>query len=234
MQVILDHTEDLSDHIRSFWFAPAKSVDYGAGQFIEMHLPHDGADERGQKHWFTLSSSPSEQLLSITTRHATGRSSTFKQTLFGLANGSRVQLSEPMGDFVLPKDQRIPLLFVAGGIGVTPVRSIIKWLTDTHEQRDVQILYGARTVDDLVFRELLEAYGAKVSLVLSQPTADWSGLIGQLTGEAIMELAEPHPDQLIYISGPEPMTESLEGELLTHGVASEKLVLDFFPGYTQP
>ena len=68
MQIILDHTEDIAENIKTFWFVPKKPMDYIAGQFIEMTLPHDHPDERGQKHWFTLSSSPTEPLISITNK----------------------------------------------------------------------------------------------------------------------------------------------------------------------
>lgn len=231
MYVTLDHTEDIATNIKTFWFRPERPVQYIAGQYIEMTLPHDGMDDRGQKRFFTLSSSPSEEFLSITTKHAVDRVSTFKQTLFGLALGTKIHLAEPMGDFVLPKDQTLPLVFVVGGIGVTPVRSMVKWLSDTHERRQIRIIYSAHSLDEVAFRELFEDYGAKLDVILSEQTADWSGRTGQLSSELILELASDHQDQLIYISGPEPMVEKLEDQLKAAAFPQDKLVLDFFPGY---
>ena len=231
MHIKLHHTESVAKDITSFWFEPEKPVEFVAGQFIEMFLPHNHPDERGQKHWFTLSSSPSEKLLSITTKHASKRSSTFKQELFKLNPSAFVTISEPMGDFVLPKDISIPLVFIAGGIGITPVRSIVKWLADTHERRNIQILYAAHRLEDIAFQELFEAYGSKFNILLSEATNEQKTLSGYLTGRHILNISGKNPNQLIYISGPEPMTEKLEAELLAEGVAPEKLVLDFFPGY---
>lgn len=231
MFVTLDHTEDIAPNIRTFWFKADQPVSYIAGQYIEMTLPHQGADKRGQKRWFTLSSSPSEPLLSVTTKHATDRVSTFKQTLFGLPTDSRVQLSEPMGDFVLPKDNTLPLIYVVGGIGVTPVRSMVKWLTDNHEKRSVHLIYGVRQLEEVVFRELFESYGAKLDIVLSEQMAGWSGRTGHLSSELILELAGDNADQLMYLSGPEPMVKQLEQDLLQKDVKREKLVVDAFPGY---
>lgn len=202
-----------------------------AGQFIEMYLPHHHADVRGQKHWFTLSSSPTEKLISITTKHATDRVSTFKQRLFGLEPGAMITVSEPMGDFVLPKDASIPLVFVAGGIGVTPMRSMVKWLLDTNEKRQIKLIYGVKTLDESAFRDLFDAYGTGTEIILSEPASKWHGRTGHLTAELILELSGSKPGQLVYVSGPEPMTEALEAGLLASGVAKEKLVLDFFPGY---
>ncbi len=231
MKVALDHVEDVAPNTRTFWFKTDRSVRYIAGQFIEMTLPHEGTDNRGHKRWFTLSSAPSEKLLSITTKHAIEQVSTFKQTLFGLPPGSEVTLSEPMGDFVLPKDVTIPLIFVAGGIGITPMRSMVKYLQDAGEQRDITVIYGARTLDDVAFKELFESYGAKLDVVLSEQTHEWSGRTGHLSAELILELAGDDSRKLIYISGPEPMVENLERDLKLAGVSSEKLVLDFFPNY---
>src|SRR3989344_7668 len=130
-------------NVTTFWFKPERPLAYTAGQFIEMYLPHDNPDERGIKHWFTLSSSPTEELVSITTKLAGAKSSSFKKTLFALRPGVEIKIVEPMGDFVLPKDIGIPLIFVAGGMGITPFRSIIKWLSDRNEKRDITLLYAA-------------------------------------------------------------------------------------------
>lgn len=231
MQIKLDHTEVVAKNIQTFWFEPEKPVGYVAGQFIEMYLPHDNADARGQKHWFTLSSSPTEKLISVTTKHATDRVSTFKQHLFGLEPGAIITVSEPMGDFVLPKDTALPLVFVAGGIGITPMRSMVKWLLDSGEKRPIRLVYGVKTSEEAAFVGLFEAYGAKMDTVVSEPSLGWSGRTGHLSSQLILELAGSSSEQLVYVSGPEPMTEALEAGLLASGVGKEKLVLDFFPGY---
>ncbi len=231
MFVNLHHTEDVAKNIKTFWFVPNKPVDYVAGQYIEMYLPHDNPDKRGQKHWFTLSSSPTEKLISITTKHAAERVSTFKQTLFSLKPGAEIKISEPLGDFVLPKDVSIPLVFVAVGMGITPMRSIVKWLADTGEKRQIQLIYAVRALDEAAFLNLFEAYGLDPRIILSDPPSSWTGLTGRLSGKRILEVVGHTPDQLIFVSGPEPVTERLETELLAAGVAKDKLVLDSFPGY---
>lgn len=221
MKVTLDHIEKISHNVTTFWFKPRGYVDYTAGQFIEMYLPHDSPDERGHKHWFTLSSSPTEDLLSITTKFAGDKGSSFKRTLFALKPGVVVDMSDPMGDFVLPKDKTIPLVFVAGGIGVTPYRSITKWLMDTKEQRDIQAVLAAATPKDVLFKDLFEAYAVKPSLVF-----------GQLKAEQILTLIASANDKRIYVSGPEQMVETLHKDLEKLGVSKDQLVGDFFPGYS--
>lgn len=229
MNVTLDHVEQVAKNIHTFWFKPDEDVTFIAGQYIEMYLPHDNPDNRGQKRWFTLSSSPSEELLGITTKHYGDPISSFKQHLFDLQPGDKLTFSEPMGDFVLPKDTSIPLLFVVGGIGVTPVRSILAWLIHSGEKRSVKLIYGVRSLEDIAFKDIFDTFGITPQIVLSEPDARWDGDTGHITTDMIRNNAEPNT--LIYISGPEPLTEKLEAELKATGTPPSQLVLDFFPGY---
>lgn len=228
MLAYLDHIEDIALGIKTFWFKSSLPVDYVAGQYIELFLPHENSDARGQNHWFTLSSCPSEDLIAITTKFAAGRTSTFKQKLLNLTPGTEVELSAAMGDFVLPKNTEIPLIFVAGGIGVTPVRSMVKWLADNNEKRDIHIIYAVQSKEEIAYQKLFEAYGAKLNVVLTGPEKSTS-----LNSRLVLELAKPSLDSLIYISGPELMVEKLENELLADGIKSAGLVLDFYPGYPE-
>lgn len=237
MQVTFDHSEPQASNIASFHFKPEKPLRYTAGQFTEIRLPHENVDERGNKRWFTLSSSPSEAFLSITTKFADETSgkggSSFKQTLRALKPGAKVEMSQPMGDFVLPKDPSIPLVFVAGGIGCTPYRSIIKWLADTDEKRDIHLLYGVRTADEIVFQAIFDGYAKKLDIAVKSPDGTWEGLTGSLSGERILELSGKPDGKLIYISGPEPMTEAFDKDLKRLGVNKKHIVTDFFPGYAE-
>ncbi len=230
MKVIFDHFEDLAPTIKTLWFKPSEKFDYIAGQFIEMYLPNIEPDERGNKHWFTLSSSPTEKMISITTRFFDERRSNFKQALSDLKPGDSLNISEPMGDFVLPKDKNRPLLFVAGGIGLTPMRSMVKWLTDTSEKRDITMLYAAGRPEEFVFTDLFNDYGVKLTRIIKEPTPGWNGATGLLTPELILE--QSSAESLIYISGPEPMTEALVEGLQKHGIHDRRLVTDYFPGYS--
>ncbi len=205
---------------------------YTAGQFIELTLPHDNPDKRGQKHWFTLSSSPSEELLSITTKFATDHISTFKQTLAALKPGQEVAMSDAMGDFVLPKDTSLPLVFIAGGIGVTPFHSMIQWLIDTQEHRTIQLLYAANVVEEVAFRDIFAKYGLPVTIILSKPPVNWKGQSGRLDAKKILELAPDVDRKLYYLSGPEPMVEALVEGMKDAGVDKKRLVGDYFPNYT--
>ena len=231
MEVTFDHSEIITPNIKTFWFCSSEKLDYTAGQFIELYIPHSNYDNRGQKRWFTLSSSPTEQLLAITTRFTNRRSSTFKQQLFGLKPGNKVLISQSMGDFVLPRDPQVPLVFVAAGVGITPVRSMLTWLTDKNEQRMIHVIYGVRNVQDIAFGKLLEKSSVKTEIILSQPDSSWSGLKGSLDASLVINLVSDIHNKLVYVSGPELFVEKLASGLTASGVSGDRLVLDFYHGY---
>jgi glycine betaine catabolism B len=233
MQVTLERVFQENYNVRTFWFKPEKKISYTAGQFIELFIPHENPDDRGIKHWFTLSSSPTDDLISITTKYFGNSASTFKKHLFNLKPGAKLKIVEPMGDFVLPKDPSIPLVFVAGGIGLTPYHSIVKYLTDTGENRHIQMLLAFNEPRDIIFEGLFRKYTKDVKIIISNPDSKWSGETGHLSAKRILELTGGYSnDKKYYISGPEPMVESLEKDMLGHDVKKAQLVLDFFPNYT--
>jgi ferredoxin-NADP reductase len=232
MKISLDHVEDAGRGIKTFYFKPEKPLHYTAGQFIELYIMHEHKDKRGEKRWFTLSSPPAEELVSITTRLASSQGSSFKAALSSLHPGDIVHMSAPMGDFVLPKDPTIPLLFVAGGIGSTPFHSIIHELQLQNEQRDVTLLYAARTPEDVAFKDIFSSLGDKFKIVLTEPSKDWDGPAGKLTAESVLALGQPTPEHYIYISGPEPMIETLYKDLKKSGVNKRHLFTDYFLNYS--
>lgn len=231
MKAVFKKRDNLTDTIATFWFEPEKPLRYTAGQFTELTLKHPHPDNRGMKRWFTLSSSPTDKLVSITTRFAGETSSTFKKTLFSLEPEAAVDLADAMGDFVLPKLTQTPLIFVAGGIGLTPFHSMFEWLAATGETRDITFLYAVNSEDDIIFQDTFDRANIHATIVVSNPSAAWGGQRGKLSAQTIVGLTKPTDNTLIYISGPEPMLEAIQADLVAEGVNKQQIVTDFFPGY---
>lgn len=230
MQATLDHIEDITEHIKTFWFKPEQDLRYEAGQFVELTLPHNDPDDRGTRRWFTLSSSPTDGLFSITTKLAI-KPSSFKRHLFSMNKGYMFKVSDAMGDFVLPKDKKAPLLYVVGGIGVTPAHSMIKWLSDSDEQREVHVLYAAHSDTELAFHDLFDNYAKTAQYIVQEPTTSWGGTAGSITSADIYSLATTLNKPFIFLSGPEEMVEVFFAELKERGVNPSRLITDYFPGY---
>jgi ferredoxin-NADP reductase len=241
MQVVFDHAETEASGIITFYFKPERRVRFEPGQFADLRVPHDDVDDRGDSREFSLSNSPNESLIAITTNFAQRNGSSFKRALRNLKPGDGAFLAEPMGDFVLPKDTLIPLVFVAGGIGCVPYASMIKWLVERGEQRTTQLIYSASTPHDFAFSELWHSYSLDFIPIVTQPPTTWHGQTSQLTAQKILKLVKSPSvrgqasrdsrDQLIYLAGPQPMIEPLFNDLLKAGIPRSQLLLDYFTGY---
>jgi ferredoxin-NADP reductase len=112
------------------------------------------------------SSTPTDELLAVTTKFAKDNGSSYKKALRHLKAGDELEMSDPMGDFVLPKLIQTPLVFVAGGIGITPFKSMLSWLGATHEDRPIKLLVGVNNEDEIVFRILFINLGFMLHILL--------------------------------------------------------------------
>lgn len=199
---------------------PAKWI---AGQYMVLSVPHENPDDHGTEHYFTISSAPCEGRLQITTR-LTG--STFKNALNGKAIGDAVQLKGIEGDFTLesPDDRYV---FVAGGIGITPFRSILKQFDHDGKTPHIQLIYGNRT-SDIVFQSELEDFATRSPHL----KIDYLMEPEKITAESIRRLVPDLFAPIFYISGPEPMVEALEKMFWDElKVPEERTIRDYFPGY---
>lgn len=229
MLVALSHAEQLSDTIRSYYFRPEKPLRYDPGQFVA--LPLELPDGTRESKWFTLASSPLDELLCVTTRHSP-HDSPYKRQLQSFRRGAELHITELLGDFVLPMDKRRPLVFVAAGIGITPFRSMLRWMAQTGEQRDIRLLYSSGTPEDLVYRDELEGYlFDRVYITCTRPPASWRGNTGPITPQLIVEAAAA--DALIYIAGPDGVVSGLTDALPKYGIPADRIVTDYFTGYEQ-
>lgn len=221
-KLTLVRREKLAESIYGFWFKPNRRIDFEAGQYLHYTLYHRGADDRGLRRYFTITSAPTESEILLATKFAE-KSSSFKKKLKDLELGDLMSATGPLGDFVLPGDPRAKLAFIAGGIGVTPFRSMVKYLSDKNESRDIRLLYAAGDPEEFAFRETLGSYRG---LQISYETE-------RLDAERIRSRIPDWSERLFYLSGPEGMVENLSGVLQSMGVDPDKIKHDYFPGYEE-
>src|SRR3989344_392585 len=147
----------------NFVFSQDKKMDFKPGQYLEWTLAHKKPDSRGNRRYFTIASSPTERDLIIGIKFYE-KPSSFKSTLLSLEQGDKIIASQLSGDFVLPKDKQKKLAFIAGGIGVTPFRSMIKYLIDKNEKRSVVMLYSNKTKEEIAYKDIFDQAQDKLSL----------------------------------------------------------------------
>ena len=220
-----------------FEFVPHVPLSYLPGQYMEFTLPHDHPDSRGSRRYFTLSSSPTEDKLKVGVKFY-DVSSSYKSALIDIDQNSQVVAAQLAGDFVLPKAKQDKLVFIAGGIGITPFRSMIKYLIDTNDRRDIILLYGVREEVDIAYRNLFEEartrLGIKSYYVLSGSNARITlanTLTGKINARVIKSIVPDINERHFYISGTHQMVEAIQATLHHSGVNRANIKIDFFPGY---
>lgn len=205
----------------SFIFEAERPVSWEAGQYTTYELP--GLPPSNNERTFTVSAAPYEKHLQVTTRIT---ESAFKQRLNTLKPGTVLEADQIGGDFTWVDTDR-PVIFVAGGIGITPYHSILKQRAHENKPLTVTLLYSNRD-DNIVFRAELD------KLSTMHPEFGIHYVIGeQLNAKKMLILAPKLKDSLIYLSGPEPMVDTFEQQLTAIGIPKDQLKQDWFPGYTE-
>jgi ferredoxin-NADP reductase len=233
----LKERREIGNGILAFAFEYPQGFSHRLGQYMEWTLPLGELDERGNRRYFSIASSPTESELLIAARFYP-KSSRYKQVMAAMEAGDQIVAAELSGDFVLPRDPKVPLVFIAGGIGITPFRSMLKYLTDSGEKRDIVLIYSSSRADQIVFRDVFaeagRAIGLKTVYTLTDQShlpADWDGEKGYID-EAMIRRSVPDFDKRTYfISGSPEMVETVKKSLRAAGVRRWKIRSDYFPGY---
>lgn len=224
----------LSPDTLAFVFKPSHKPAFTPGQYVELTIDHPRADSRGNRRYFTLASSPTEELVQLGVRFNKPGSS-FKRALRAMSTGARITASHIAGDFTLPPDPRQKLVFIAGGIGITPFRSMLKYLLDTQQRRDIVLLYTNRTPADIVYRDVLgEAQaklGVKIIYTLTEAVPrDWTGSTGRIDAQMIRKAVPDYRERVFYLSGPPTMVREHERMLRALGIGRNRIKKDSFAG----
>lgn len=229
--------KEIAKDIFEFSFKPNHSVSFKAGQYFEWTLEHSGCDGRGERRYFTIASSPTEKEIKIGVKIGP-KSSSFKNTLMSLKANDRMVAGSLDGDFVLPVGSDKKMVFIAGGIGVTPFRSMIKYMTDTNDKRPVILFYSIKSPEEIAYKDIFEEaeknIGLKVVYVVSDKEKvpqDWRGEVGFITTEMLQKYVPDYARCDFYMSGPNAMVESYKKLISGMGVISKNIHTDYFPGF---
>lgn len=220
-----------------FIFSRNDKLAFAPGQYMEWTIPDTGADSRGNRRYFTIASSPTERDIMLGVKFYP-KPSSFKRHLATMRPESAIIASQRAGDFTLPSDPKRKLVFIAGGIGITPFRSMLKYLIDTNEQRDIVVLYSNKTIGDVAYTDILdEAYdalGVRTVYTLTDLETipkSWNGQRGFISVAMITREIPDFADRIFYISGPQAMVTRFDDMLKKLGVHASHIKKDFFPGF---
>lgn len=229
--------EQVSQHAWSFYFSRDESFTFLPGQYNRLTLPIEQPDDRGTSRFFTIASSPTEkEYLMLTTEEGP---SAFKQKLFSLQPGESIQAFGPMGKFIFDPTDTRPHIFLAGGIGITPYHSMVKYAFDTQTTIPMTLFVSWKTAGDMVYDEQLRNIKQKSNWFNYVPTmtrleendTTWQGEKGRISAEIIMKYAPDFLTSVFFITGPVPMVEAMEQLVKEMGVPQEQIRVEKFTGY---
>lgn len=225
--------KQLTPTIDEYTFKASKPIRFAAGQYMEITVPHPGKDGRGIRRIFSIVAAPNDRTVRFGVKMY-DRPSSFKRTLRSLEKGTIVDATGINGDFILPKDTNIPLLFIAGGVGITPFISHILTSSQHDQNRDIIVIYAVTDINDMAYVDVLKKSNVKVIVVTktsqSMPVASWLHLNNSRFTSPEIETYIPDAGMRhAYVSGPPAMVDATKSVLKKSGVTHIKS--DYFTGY---
>ena len=204
------------------------NFDYKPGQYVMVEL-ETGDDEN--THPLSIASSPTEDFLLFSTKIS---ESTFKKKYNQLKVGDKIKLKGPMGIFVLDENAK-NIVFLGGGIGITPFRSMIKYSSDNKVPIKLKLIYSNKATDEICYKDewsILERQNPNLKIV-STITEDpsWHGRKGRINEELIKEFCNDLNNTLFYICGPPAMVEGLFQLLKIMNIPQQNIKVEKFVGY---
>jgi ferredoxin-NADP reductase len=212
-----------------------EEVDFAPGQYFFVTLPDAGhQDDKGLRRHITVVTSPNEKgTLGLATRL---RDSAFKRTLRELPVGTEVEVEPPKGKFSLPENTSRPFLFVAGGIGITVFRSMLRYIQEERLPYRVTLIYSNRDRESTAFltelRELEQALpDFRLILTMTQDPG-WEGESRKVDAEFVKEYLDDDLNGYTFlVAGPPAMAEGVQAALEEAGVRDENLIAERYSGY---
>jgi ferredoxin-NADP reductase len=237
-EVILRGRETVAERTIAFRFSKPAGFQFFAGQAVEIELV-DPVNPLGDvmKHVFSLANATRETDLTIATRM---RDSQFKRALGTLRVGAHVRLEGPFGTFALDRNRARPAVFVAGGIGITPFRSMLRDELERPEGIPIILFYSNPRPEDAAFLDELQALAVdrpRLTLVatmtkMENSSVAWSGEIGRITPEFILRITRNvAASPIYYVVGPPAMVGGIREMLASIGAHDSDVRSEEFFGY---
>ena len=220
--------------VKSFRFKTEVDTGFKAGQFFFVTIKVEGVERI--KH-FSFSNSPTEKGYVEFTKRLTD--SEYSKGLERLKIGDWARLKMPYGSFTLV-DGIDKIAFLSGGIGITPIRSMCRYVSDAGIRKDIILIYGNNTEKDIIFKEdfdMLQKTDKNIRVVYTLTSKDvdkkiWRGRTGYINEEMLKEEVPDYKDRTFYICGPPAMVQSLKSILKDKLVIDEdRIKLENFVGY---
>ncbi len=219
--------KEIAEGTLEFTLEKPAGFEYRAGQYGDLVLPPStGLDDSNNKHGFSFVSAPFEDTLRMATRM---RDSRYKKAAALVPEGTMVQLLALWGDFTLQKNETIPAVFLTGGIGITPVRSIIAQATHDRTNHKITLIYANRTPAQAAYTDELKQLAEENKNFTFVPV--YTSTQGRVNAELIKQHVADVIVPRYYLSGPEGMVKAMRTILIEIGADEDNIKTEEFDGY---
>lgn len=233
----LTKSEEVAEGTMAFHFTRPDGFDFQAGQSMDITLidPPE-TDAEGDVRTFTIASSPFEDQLMIATRM---RDTAFKRTLRKASPGFKVNMKGPDGSLTLRTNATRPVVFLTGGIGITPFLSMIRQAVKDKLHREIYLIDSNHSPEDAPFLQLLQDLAAEQPHIHFIPTmtklkssySTWLGETGKVDAAMLSRHLPYGVKPIYYIAGPPAMVAAMHKLLLAAKVEKEDIHSEDFSGY---
>jgi ferredoxin-NADP reductase len=205
------------------------------GQFCFVTLINPPyTDDKGNQRIFSIVNSPNEKDVIMIATRITG--SAFKRSLAELSSGAEVEISDAMGDFTLPEDKGKPVVFITGGIGITPFISMLRYVREEKLGYNITMLYSNRDKESTAFFDELKKLSQelKKSFKLVMTMTDdkqWEGEKQRIDAQLIKKYVKDIDNSIFMMAGPPGMVEAVQNVLKGMSVKEQNIRIDSFAGY---
>jgi len=217
--------------VESFRFMPEKRIDFLAGQFLRVIFDRDNLENKELNKFLSFSSSPYREYIEVTKRLS---ESLFSQRLKSLKKDDEILIKAPLGSCVFNKDFK-NIAFLIGGIGITPVISMLEYIHDEDLDTDVMLFYSNRSPSDIAFKEEIDRLAKENNrikvfyLITDSLSKDKDFIFSRIDKEFLKNYLSELENRFIYIFGPPKMVEALKETALELGLTDIKT--ESFLGY---
>jgi ferredoxin-NADP reductase len=235
----LKSRQEIAAGAMAFHFEKPEGFAYKAGQFADYTLINPPeTDAEGNTRGFSLASAPYEDDLMLATRM---RDTAFKRVLKNMELGTELTLDAPYGSFTLHNNTQIPAVFLTGGIGVTPVRSIVLQAVHDNVPHRIVVFDSNRRPEDAAFLdELMEPQKQNPNYTfvgtmtkMEKSSREWRGEIGYINKAMLLKYVGDLTLPIYYVDGPPAMVNAMRETLGEAGVDDDHIRTEEFSGYSE-
>lgn len=235
--VRLKKQEDVAEGTMAFYFEKPATFQFKPGQFVNLTLLNPPeTDAEGNVRTLSIASAPFEEDLMCATRM---RDSAFKRVLKTMPLGTEITLGGPFGSFTLHFDSSRPGILLAGGIGITPFRSMILHASRSRLAHHLRLFYSNRRPEDAAFLKELEGIEKEntryrfigTMTEMEKSTKKWEGRTGFIDKQMLSNNTGDLKSSIYYVAGPSTMVSAIGRVLADLGISEDDIRTEEFAGY---